>query len=254
MTSSQSTSRGRETSVVGDTIEAREFQLHNRARIGIMDDVVSRLIMQNTTLSLLSMLGTFLAIALLPLSEASAQAPAEAPAEAPAPAEALAEAPAKAPAEAPAKARKLGGHLGLGVPIVTVGTLGTSVIGRDFGVTGITAGINLALTPKWSIDFEFIALGNFKPSGIPGPATSTTLIVLDPGVIYNAGFLFVGIRAAMRVPSPLGGAEFGVIPIIGKAFKINEYVAYYIELDLPTFAHSTGHVTFTPFIQTGFGF
>jgi hypothetical protein len=204
-----------------------------------MDDVVSRFIMQNTTLSLLSILGTFLATALFPLSEASAEAPAEAPAE--------------ASTEAPAKARKLGGHLGLGVPIVTVGTLGTSVIGRDFGVTGITAGINLALTPKWSIDFEFIALGDFKPSIVPG-SPSTTLIVLDPGVVYNAGFLFVGIRAAMRVPSPLGGAEFGLIPIIGKAFKINEYVSYYIELDLPAFAHSTGHVTFTPFIQTGFGF
>jgi hypothetical protein len=195
--------------------------------------------MQNTTLSLLTMFGTFLATALLPLSEASAQEPAEAP--------------PKAPAEAP-KARKLGGHVGLGVPIVTLGTAGTSVIGRDFGVTGITAGINLALTPKWSIDFEFIALGDFKPSGIPGTPVSTTVFVLDPGVVYNAGFLFAGVRAAMRVPSPLGGAEFGVIPIIGKGFKINEYVAYYIELDLPVFAHSTGDVTFTTFFQTGFGF
>jgi hypothetical protein len=209
-----------------------------------MDDVVSRFIMQNTTLSLLSVLGTFLATALLPLSEASAQAPAEA----------SADAPAQAPAKAPAKARMLGAHLGLGVPIVTVGTPGTSVIGRDFGVTGITAGINVGLTPKWSIDFEFIVLGDFKPSDIPGPARSTTVIVLDPGVVYNAGFLFVGIRGAMRVPSPLGGAEFGLIPIIGKAFKINEYVAYYIELDLPIFAHSTGDVTFTTFFQTGFGF
>jgi hypothetical protein len=204
-----------------------------------MDDVGSRFIMQNTTLSLLTMLGTFLATALLPLSEASAQAPEEAP--------------ANAPAEAP-KARKLGGHVGLGVPIVTLGTAGTSVIGRDFGVTGITAGINLALTPKWSIDFEFIALGDFKPSTVPGPPVSTTVFVLDPGVVYNAGFLFAGIRAAMRVPSPLRGAEFGLIPIIGKGFRINDYVAYYIELDLPVFAHSTGHVTFTTFFQTGFGF
>ena len=46
----------------------------------------------------------------------------------------------------------------------------------------------------------------------------------------------------------------GLIPIIGKAFKINDYVAYYIELDLPVFAHSTGDVTFTTFFQTGFGF
>jgi hypothetical protein len=208
--------------------------------------------MQNTTLSVLSMLGTFLATALLPLSEASAEGPGEGPAEASV--EAPAEEPAKTPAEAPAKVRRLGGHLGLGVPIVTVGTPGTSVIGRDFGVTGIAAGINVALTEKWSIDFEFIALGDFKPSNIPGPPSSTTVFVLDPGVVYNAGFLFAGVRAAMRVPSPLAGAEFGLIPIIGKAFKINDYVAYYIELDLPLFAHSTGHVTFTTFFQTGFGF
>jgi hypothetical protein len=228
---------------------------------------MSRFIMQNTTLSLLSMLGIFLATALLPLSEASAESPEEAPAEAPAeapveapeeepadePDEAPAEEPAKAPAEAP-KLRRLGGHFGLGVPILTVGTPGTSVIGRDFGVTGIVAGINVGLTEKWSIDFEFIALGDFKPSDVPGPATSTTVFVLDPGVVYNAGFLFAGVRAAMRVPSPLKGAEFGLIPIIGKAFKINDYVAYYIELDLPLFAHSTGHFTFTTFFQTGFGF
>jgi hypothetical protein len=222
--------------VVSDTIEARDFQLHNPPRIGIMDDVVSRFIMQRTTLSLLSMLGIFVATALLPVSEAAAAEPEE------------------APAEAPPKVRKLGGHFGLGVPIVTVGTPGTSVIGRDFGVTGIVAGINLGLTPKWSIDFEFIALGDFKPSNVPGRQLSTTVFVLDPGVVYNAGFLFAGIRAAMRVPAPLGGAEFGLIPIIGKAFKINDYVAYYIELDLPVFAHSTGDVTFTTFFQTGFGF
>jgi hypothetical protein len=226
-----------------------------------MDDVVSGFIMQNTTLSLLSTLGTFVAIALLPLSEASAEGPAEGPAEAPveAPAEEPAveepaEAPPKASAEAPAKLRRLGGHFGLGVPFLTVGTPGASFIGRDFGVTGIVAGINVGLTEKWSIDFEFIALGDFKPSDVPGPATSTTVFVLDPGVVYNAGFLFAGVRAAMRVPSPLKGAEFGLIPIIGKAFKINDYVAYYIELDLPLFAHSTGHFTFTTFFQTGFGF
>jgi hypothetical protein len=208
-----------------------------------MDGVLSRFVMLRITLSRLSMLGTFLATALFPLSEAAAEPPAEA----------AAEAPAESPAKAPAKARKLGGHLGLGVPFVTLGTPGTSVIGRDFGVTGIVAGINVALTQKWSIDFEFIALGDFKPNNIPG-RPSTTVFVLDPGVVYNAGFLFVGLRAAMRVPSPLGGAEFGLIPIIGKAFKINDYVAYYIELDLPAFAHSTGDVTFTAFFQTGFGF
>src|SRR5690349_11389494 len=170
-------------------------------------DVVSRFIMQSTTLSFLSVLGTFLATTLV-ASEAFADKPPEAPPE--------------AREKEPPKLRRLGGHLGLGVPIVTVGTLGTSVIGRDFGTTGITAGINVGLTEKWSIDFEFIALGNFKPSGLPGPEASHTLIVLDPGVVYNAGFLFTGIRVAMRVPSPLGGAEFGLIPIIGKAFKIND--------------------------------
>src|SRR5690606_2552116 len=154
------------------------------ARIGIMEDVVTRFIMQNTPLSLLSTVGTFLAIALFPLSEASAEEAAE------------------TAAGAPAKAPNLGGHLALGAPTVTDGTPGTSVIGRDFGVAGIVAGINLGLTPKWSIDFEFIALGDFNPSGVAG-SPSTTVFVLDPGVVYNAGFLFAGVRAAMRVPSPL---------------------------------------------------
>jgi hypothetical protein len=158
---------------------------------------------------------------------------------------------ASASEPAPEQHLKLGGHFALGVPILTVGTPGTSVIGRDFGSLALVGGVNFAFDAHWSIDFEMIAVGNFKDatSGV-----SQTTFVFDPGAIYDFGFLFTGVRLAMRVPAPLGGAELGFIPIVGKGFKLNDKLAYYVELDLPMFIHAPAGFTFNVFIQTGIGF
>jgi hypothetical protein len=194
----------------------------------------------------LSLLAAGLLALLAPATAAAQDAPAP-PKEPPPPA-------ADGPAEK-VHYPKVGGHLGFGVPILTVGTPGTSLIGRDFGSLGLVGGINVALTPEISIDFESIAIGNFKQTsaGNKAPASATTF-VFDPGIVYNPGPVFMGIRMAMRVPAPLGGAEFGLIPIIGKGFKVSKHIAYYIELDLPVFFNSPFEATMTTFIQTGIGF
>lgn len=149
------------------------------------------------------------------------------------------------------KGLRLGGHMGFGVPIATLGTVDTTLVGRDHAAVGIIAGVNLGIDEHWALNFEFIAISNFKDASAEQSATT---FVFDPGVVYNWGSFWTGLRMAMRVPAPLGGAEFGLIPIIGKAFKISDKVSYYIELDLPTFIHQPQDVTFTTFIQTGFGF
>ena len=159
-----------------------------------------------------------------------------------------------APQSAPPKAqagKRLGGHVGFGLPILSVSGAGTGVIFRDFGALGIVTGLNVGFDEHWSIDMELIVIADFMAAtrGI-----SQMTFVLDPGVIYNFGPLWAGLRLALRVPAPLGGAEFGFIPIIGKGFELMPGLAYYVELDLPMFIHAPGNFSFNIFIQTGIGF
>jgi hypothetical protein len=136
------------------------------------------------------------------------------------------------------------------------GTPTATFIGKDHGNVGLVGGINVALTRRFSFDFEFIGLGDFKQAAVKAgtKAPSATTFVFDPGVIYNWGPLWTGLRLAIRIPAPNGGAEVGVVPIIGKAFKISRLIAYYIELDLPVFINNPFGASLTTFVQTGVGF
>jgi hypothetical protein len=173
----------------------------------------------------------------------------EAPAPAPSPAR-VAPAPSPPAPKEPAATTglHLHGHFGLGTLILSTGTPGTGVIGRDFGSLGLVAGINLKIDSEWSIDFEFITIANFYNAR---GAVNAMTFVLDPGVIYNFGPAWVGLRVAMRTPAPFGGAEFGFIPILGKAFAISSKVSYYVELDLPMFILAPSGFNFNIFLQTG---
>ncbi len=142
------------------------------------------------------------------------------------------------------------------MPFLTLGTPRAvsgraDFIGVDYVSLAIVGGINLRLDDHWSIDFEFIAVGDFLRAQYGVPAT---VFVLDPGVIYNWGPLWTGLRMAMRVGMPISGAEFGFVPIVGKAFKIHDLFSYYVELDFPLFFHAPPGVSFTVFLQTGLGF
>lgn len=140
----------------------------------------------------------------------------------------------------------------MGVPVLSVGSAGgVAVIGRDFGSLAIVAGINHGFDEHWSIDMEFIVVANFHP--LAPPAAKMTFVI-DPGVIYNFGPLFAGLRIAMRVGGGITAAEFGFIPIVGKGFKLTEGLAYYVELDVPMFIQAPSAFNFNLFLQTGLGF
>src|SRR5690242_20333471 len=49
---------------------------------------------------------------------------------------------------------RLGGHVGLAVPIVKIATGGTTVIGADFLQLGIASGVTIKLDEHWAIDLE----------------------------------------------------------------------------------------------------
>jgi len=152
-------------------------------------------------------------------------------------------------------APRVGGHLGLAVPLFTLSNQNTS-IGKDFVTVGIAPGITVRLTEKLAIDYEFVAYTTVDRRG------TLSQLVVDPGVVYDVGPFVVGLRAAVRVTDR---ANFGFIPIINKGFKIASNVAWFVELDLPVFFNekypeppATGEArtrtAFTAQLQTGIGF
>jgi hypothetical protein len=148
------------------------------------------------------------------------------------------------------KTRFVGGHIGAGVQFWDAGTEYQAVIGRDFGVVGIVAGVNVPIHGRWSADFEFIVNADFRKANDPEPRMA---FVLDPGIKYNWGHFWTGLRLAMRVPSPLG-AEFGLIPIVGTRVPVKGSAAWYIELDLPLFVGGDPSFQSVGYVQTGLAF
>lgn len=157
---------------------------------------------------------------------------------------------------------RVGGHLGFALPIASFNNDGASVIGRDFVQVGITPGITLKLDEHWMIDFEFIGFGVWQID----PDVSRTVVVVDPGVLYDFGPAVVGLRTAVTIGDPM---NYALVPIVVLPFKIHPAVRYFIELDLPvgvTAIAGTPAVggvpgtdsrvlgSFTIQLQTGFGF
>lgn len=148
--------------------------------------------------------------------------------------------------EAPPQ-RRVGGHLGFALPILTAGS-DTTVIGRDFVNVGITPGITVKLDDHWSIDFEFIAFNQWN-SG-----TQRTTFVVDPGVVYAFSHLSAGLRVATEVGAP---RNIGLVPIVVKPFDLGNGLCWFLELDLPFFLRDDGSAmkpSVTVLFQSGIGF
>jgi len=178
--------------------------------------------------------------------------PSSAHADDPAPVEA---APPSAPPPPPAHpaapgARSypaIGGHLGMAVPIVTIGSQ-TTAVGADFVTVGITPGVTVHLDEDWAIDLEFIAFNEIKNT----PAATT--FVVDPGIVRKFEGFSAGLRVATQVGAP---TNVGLVPIVVVPFKVSERVSYFVEGDIPLFLRDDGtkmQPSATFLFQTGVGF
>jgi hypothetical protein len=163
-------------------------------------------------------------------------------------AQAPATSPPPPPAEtAPSTWPKLGGHLGLALPIATIAKTSTA-IGADFVTIGFTPGITVKLDEKWSIDFEFVVLNEVKNT----PAATT--LVVDPGVVYNFGPCSAGLRVAAQVGA---ATNIGFVPIFVLPFRISKAFVYFVEADMPFFLRDDGskiQPSLSFLFQTGIGF
>ena len=143
----------------------------------------------------------------------------------------------------------VGGHVGLAVPLVTFADPITG-IGADYTLIGLAPGVTVKLDEHWSIDFEMVAYSDFWGSTTDGTGSLSSLVV-DPGVIYNWGFMATGLRTAVHVGKT---QNWGFIPIINKGFPIgNSGLAAFVELDFPIFFNEAGaSLTIQP--QAGIAF
>lgn len=129
---------------------------------------------------------------------------------------------------------RVGGHFGLALPIVAFDNSGTSAIGRDFVQVGVTPGITVKLSSCWAVDFEFIAFSRWDRNPPGTPDKSHTILVVDPGVVYNFGRFAAGLRLAVQIGQDVP-LNFGIVPIIVLPFKLTPKLSYFLELDLPVF-------------------
>jgi hypothetical protein len=142
----------------------------------------------------------------------------------------------------------VGGHLGMALPIATLGGRGNVAIGEDFVTVGLTPGITVHLDEKWAVDFEFIAFNELKNT----PAATT--FVVDPGIIRKFDGFVAGLRVATQVGAPTNS---GIVPIFVVPFKIGKRAVYFVEADVPLFVRDVGDKALfsaTFLFQTGVGF
>ncbi len=146
---------------------------------------------------------------------------------------------APAPAEPP---RKIGGHVGVAVPLVTVTSDDTTTVADAF-VLAHPIGIGFGLADRLAVDFEMVVANPIDPTG-------PTALTIDPGLIYDAGPVALGLRAAFNVGAQ---ANFGLIPLVNRGLVDLGGATWFIEAAFPTF-YSDHEVAFNVVAHTGIGF
>lgn len=141
--------------------------------------------------------------------------------------------------------RGVGGHVGIATPFVTVTSDDTTDIGDQFSLFA-PIGVTVKLDDRLAVDFEMIVQNPVDPRG-------DTTLVIDPGLIYNAGPVALGLRIASAIGAP---ANVGLIPLINRGIAPVGRGTWFIEAAFPMFAHSDPDPDFTldVVLHTGIGF
>lgn len=152
---------------------------------------------------------------------------------------------ASLPAGARAQEARVGGHIGVAAPLVTVTSDDTTNI-ADNTVIVNPIGVTVKLTDRLAVDFETQVVSPVDPRGDTG-------FVVAPGVVYNAGPAALGLRLAFATGAP---ANVGLIPLVNRGLVNLGRATWFIEAAFPTFLHSDPDpdVTFDVVLHTGIGF
>jgi hypothetical protein len=144
-----------------------------------------------------------------------------------------------------AQAAEIGGHVGIAIPLMRVGS-GVQGVGSNFLTVASPLGLTVKLDERLAIDFETTIATPLRPLG------GRTSLTVDPGVVYNWGSFATGLRLAV----PIGAAPtLGLIPLINKGFKLSGSSAWFVEAAFPMFPPSaTESANLSAVLHTGIAF
>lgn len=158
---------------------------------------------------------------------------------------ALALAAALVPATPLAQGARVGGHVGLATPLVTVTADEDTDIGDTF-VLVAPIGVTVKLSDRTAIDLETQVVNPVDPRG-------TTALVVAPGAVYNVGPFALGLRIASAIGAP---ANVGAIPLVNRGLFPVGNGTWFIEAAFPFFLRSDPDPdwTFDAVVHTGIAF
>ena len=134
---------------------------------------------------------------------------------------------------------RLGGHVGVATPFVTLSKQTTTIADQFTLLHPI--GISVKFE-KVTVDFETVVVNPISPSGEVG-------LVIDPGVVYNFGPVAAGLRLAWQQAD----SNFGLIPLVNKGIVDIGEATWFVEAAFPTF-YSDSTVQFNMVLHSGIGF
>ena len=146
---------------------------------------------------------------------------------------------AAAPSQTSNREPRLGGHVGIATPFVTLSSETTTIADQFTLLHPI--GISVKFD-KVTVDFETVVVNPIEPSGNVG-------LVIDPGVVYNFGPFAAGLRLAWQQAE----SNFGLIPLINKGIVDFGEATWFVEAAFPTF-YSDSTVALNMVLHSGVGF
>lgn len=143
--------------------------------------------------------------------------------------------------EESAAPRQVGGHVGIATPFVTFADETTTISDQFTLATPI--GIGIEVSDRVVVDFETVVQNPVEPDGV-------TSLVVDPGVVYNAGVVALGLRLAFQINAQ---SNVGLIPLVNKGLVDLGGATWFIEAAFPVF-YQNEDVNLTIVGHTGIGF
>jgi hypothetical protein len=120
-----------------------------------------------------------------------------------------------------AQEKSVGGHVGVGFPLVTHDGVVVTTLG-DFFQVSLPVAITVSGFGRMYFDIEFVPLIVDRPREIR--------LTVNPGILWRLGH---GFAAGSRIGFDVNSPQFGITPLVVKSFPIEHsfFTAYFVETD-----------------------
>jgi hypothetical protein len=139
---------------------------------------------------------------------------------------------------------RVGGHVGAATPLISVAKKTTNI--SDQFTLAHPIGVTVKLSDDVAMDFEVVMANPIHPTG-------STSLTVDPGVVWAAGPVALGLRVAWEVNAR---TNVGLIPLINRGLMHFGSATWFVEAAFPTFYRDVAgdKYVFNVVFHTGIGF